>query len=237
MEAISGPGELVASRVQSGSSWRVSRADGTADEHHSHDVASWERSATLLEHSDTALVIGSTQDIADIDMTIAQSNGIAVVRRRSGGGAVFLRPNESVWIDVVIPKADELWTDDVSASSLWLGDLWCTTLAQLGVPQLAVHRRAMVKTPMSRTICFDGLAPGEVTSAGRKVVGISQRRTREGARFQCVVYRVWEPRSWRGCLASIDAQRTLDELAVACVDAAGDEILAILAAGLPTTSS
>lgn len=235
MEAVLGSRELAARRVLSASSWKISRASGTAEEHHSHDLSSWDRSVTLLEHSDTALVIGSTQDAADIDVAVARTAGISVVRRRSGGGAVFLRPNESVWIDVVIPKTDELWTDDVSASSLWLGDLWCTTLAQLGVPQLAVHRGAMVKTPMSRTICFDGLAPGEVTSAGQKVVGISQRRTREGARFQCVVYRVWEPRSWRGCLASIDAQRTLDEIAVACVGASGDDILVTLVAGLPTT--
>jgi lipoate-protein ligase A len=32
-----------------------------------------------------------------------------------------------------------------------------------------------------------------VTLAGRKVVGISQRRTRVGALFQCAVPVVWEP--------------------------------------------
>jgi lipoate-protein ligase A len=189
---------------------------------------------TLFEHSDTALVIGSTQDMADIDTAVTKSKGISVVRRRSGGGAVFLRPGESVWIDVVIPRGDSLWTDDVSASSLWLGDVWSATLRQFGVEHTVVHRDAMVKTSMSRTICFDGLAPGEVTSATRKVVGISQRRTRDGARFQCVVYSRWDPTSWRDCLATADAQRALDELSVACIAASGEELLAAIASRLPT---
>ena len=42
-------------------------------------------------------------------------------------------------------------------------------------------------------ICFAGVGPGEVLLDGRKVVGISQRRTRVGARFQCVVLRTWDP--------------------------------------------
>ncbi len=46
----------------------------------------------------------------------------------------------------------------------------------------------MVRTPWSSLVCFAGLGPGEVTVDGRKLVGISQRRTRAGARFQCAVY-------------------------------------------------
>ena len=42
-------------------------------------------------------------------------------------------------------------------------------------------------------MCFAGLGPGEVTVDGRKVVGISQRRTRAAARFQCVVLERWDP--------------------------------------------
>ena len=48
-------------------------------------------------------------------------------------------------------------------------------------------------------MCFDGVAPGEVVLAGpddglpAKLVGISQRRTRDGARFQCIVHHRWAP--------------------------------------------
>jgi lipoate-protein ligase A len=50
----------------------------------------------------------------------------------------------------------------------------------------------MVRTEWSELVCFAGLGPGEVTVGGRKVVGISQRRTRDAARFQCVAYETWD---------------------------------------------
>ncbi len=51
----------------------------------------------------------------------------------------------------------------------------------------------MVCSAESGRACFAGLGPGEVTIGGRKAVGISQRRTRAGARFQCVAYERWDP--------------------------------------------
>jgi len=38
-------------------------------------------------------------------------------------------------------------------------------------------------------------------------VGISQRRTRDGARFQCVVHRGWDPRPLLDLLAMTDDDR------------------------------
>ncbi len=111
-----------------------------------------------------------------------------VVRRRSGGGAVLLIPGEVVWLDVLIPTGDSLWSDDVSYASHWLGDVW---VAALGYGE--VHRGPMVRTRWSPLVCFAGLGPGEVTVDGRKLVGISQRRTRAGARFQCAVYARHDP--------------------------------------------
>ena len=58
-----------------------------------------------------------------------------------------------------------------------------------------------METPWSRKVCFGGLGPGEVTVDGHKLVGISQRRTRDGARFQCVVHRRWDPVPLLGVLA------------------------------------
>jgi hypothetical protein len=45
----------------------------------------------------------------------------------------------------------------------------------------------MIRSPWTPMVCFAGLGPGEVTVDGAKVVGISQRRTRVGALFQCAV--------------------------------------------------
>ena len=56
-----------------------------------------------------------------------------------------------------------------------------------------VHTGEMIRTLWSSAVCFAGVGPGEVLVDGAKVVGISQRRTRAGARFQCAVMRTWDP--------------------------------------------
>ncbi|MEY2454843.1 MAG: lipoate---protein ligase [Acidimicrobiaceae bacterium] len=116
-------------------------------------------------------------------------SGIEVVRRRSGGGAVYVEPGGTLWVDVVVPRGDDLWDDDVGRATYWLGAAWAAAIGERAV----VHRGAMVRTEWSDLVCFAGLGPGEVTVDDRKVVGISQRRTRDAARFQCVTYERWEP--------------------------------------------
>ncbi len=87
----------------------------------------------------------------------------------------------------------------MSRSFHWLGEVWVAALAELGLAA-EVHRGAPVRTPLTDRVCFAGVAPGEVTVGGQKAVGLSQRRTRAGARFQGVVYRTWDPQP----LAAID---------------------------------
>lgn len=105
---------------------------------------------------------------------------------------MLLAPEAQLWIDVIVPRGDALWDDDVARATHWLGAVWADALATLGIEGASVHRGAMVVTPASPVVCFAGLGPGEVTVDGAKVVGISQRRTREAARFQCVVPAVWD---------------------------------------------
>ena len=66
-------------------------------------------------------------------------------------------------------------------------------MRELGLPAAEAHPGPLLKRPWSELVCFAGLGPGEVTVDGRKVVGISQRRTRSGARFQCALLQTWEP--------------------------------------------
>jgi lipoate-protein ligase A len=163
------------------SSWNIQRFRGSATQFHQRDLPA-ERALWIVEFEQPALVLGSRQSMVD-------ATGIEVVRRRSGGGAVYVAPGGTLWVDVVVPRGDDLWDDDVGLASHWLGDAWA---AAIGVGAL-VHRGAMVRTEWSDLVCFAGLGPGEVTIEGRKVVGISQRRTRAAARFQCVAYERWDP--------------------------------------------
>lgn len=157
-----------------------------------------EPSVWWFEVRSSALVLGSSQPIDQIDTAECARRGIDVVRRRSGGGAVLLQPGDAMWVDVLLPAGDERWTDDVSRSAWWLGDVWQLALASLGVPDLSVHRGQFVRTTWSGHVCFAGLGGGEVVQGRRKVIGISQRRTRNGARFQSALYRHWRPENYAG---------------------------------------
>jgi lipoate-protein ligase A len=134
------------------------------------------------------VVLGSTQPLSDIDERRAAAAGLSVVRRRSGGGAVLVEPGSVVWVDVGLARDDPLWQDDVAVSFLWLGDAWAGALGALGVRGASVHHGRLRPGPWSRTLCFAGLGPGEVTVGGRKLVGLSQRRQRDLAWFATAVY-------------------------------------------------
>jgi len=197
-----------------GERWSVARAHGPAGPFHARELPEpLTRTAWVLSVPRPALVLGSTQPDAVVDLDAARTAGIEVVRRRSGGGAVLLQPAEALWVDLLVPRHDALWVDDVGRAAYWLGDAWAAALAGLGIEATA-HRGGFVPTRWSRWICFAALGPGEVTVSGRKVVGVSQRRTRAGARLQCVVLARWEPEVLLSLLALSSAERreAADEL-------------------------
>lgn len=173
--------------MNAGFGWHLHHRRGGAGELHALDLpgpAPVERQLWHLEVTRPAVVLGSVQVAG---RALPGGGDIAVAARRSGGGAVALEPGNGVWLDVVIPRGDPLWDDDVGRSALWLGEAWRRALAGLGVDS-GVHSGPTDRHPEARAACFAGLGPGEVVANGRKLVGLSQRRTRSGARFQCIAY-------------------------------------------------
>jgi hypothetical protein len=171
--------------------WLVERVVGPPRAFHERvPAAPVRRTVWVAAPTDAALVLGSTQSV-DV---VAPSATIDVVKRRSGGGAVLVEPGAQLWLDVVVSTGDPLHDDDVGRSFAWLADVWRSALAELGVPA-TIHAGPLVSTRWSKLICFAGLGPGELLDdAGRKVVGISQRRTRAWSRFQCSVPLLpWDP--------------------------------------------
>lgn len=155
-----------------------------------------------------ALVVGSAQSMDGIDVSYCSAHGVDVARRRSGGGAVFVHPDSTLWIDVVVPRGDQLWLDDVGRSMIWLGEAWVGALVEWGVSDLEVHRGALARNDWSSLICFAAVGTGEVVDAhGHKVVGISQRRTRDAARFQCVVNFAWDVDQLAAMMPALAADR------------------------------
>jgi lipoate-protein ligase A len=143
------------------------------------------RSVRVLEALRPAVVLGSAEPLDHLDPDAVAASGLEVVRRRSGGSAVVVGPGRSLWVDVAIPRGDPLWHDDIGRASWWVGELWAAALEVVGVGPAVVWRGGLVRAEWSDRACFAGLGPGEVTVEGRKVVGVSQRRTRAGALFQC----------------------------------------------------
>jgi lipoate-protein ligase A len=183
-------------------SWAVSRATGAAADFHAREVLiPAQRTVWCFEPDRPALVLGSTQADATADREACARAGVEVVRRHSGGGAVLLVPGEVLWVDVVVPAGDALWSNDIGRAAHWLGDAWAAALDRSGVTGAIVHHGRLVRGPWSELVCFAGLGPGEVTVEGRKVVGISQRRTRAFARFQCAAVLAWDPAALVGLLS------------------------------------
>ena len=195
--------------------WRVREAWGTvADLHagsaaliHPPDRRRPARVVRVLHPTVRAVVLGSAQPESDVSLDAARVARTQVVRRRSGGGAVLVGPGLVVWIDVVVPAEDRLWEADVGRAFWWLGSAWVAALVEAGLPGAEMWAGGLVRSHWSGRVCFAGVGPGEVVMSGRKVVGMSQRRTRRGALFQCAVPILWDPASLLDLLTLNAAER------------------------------
>jgi lipoate---protein ligase len=174
--------------------WVVERVAGSADQLHRLGLSDPScRRLRWCRADGPALVLGSGQPEAHVDRAAAAALALPVVRRRSGGSAVVVGPRRVAWLDVVVPAGDPLWSDDVGVAPVWLGRAWVVALATLGAKGLGVHAGPMRRSPWSSYVCFAGTGAGEVGGPTGKVVGISQRRTRAAALFQCGVLLHWDP--------------------------------------------
>jgi lipoate-protein ligase A len=190
-------------------SWRVERAAAPAAELAVRgEPFPIERTVSFLAPTAPALVLGSTQREDVVDGVAVRKARLDPVRRRTGGGAVLVRPGELWWVELFVPAGDALWSDDVARAFEWVGDVWTDALRSFGV-DARVHRGASVEARWSRVVCFAGIGPGEVLVDGRKVVGIAQRRTRAGARFACAALRTWDADALIGLLALSDDDRAV----------------------------
>lgn len=170
--------------------WHSVDHRGPVADLHAVDLDLTQRTLAWMQPTAAGLALGSAQRVDSVRADVAARHDVAICRRRSGGGAVLVVPGEMVWLDVVVPRGDRWWDDDVARSMIWLGEVWAAALADLGTVA-DVHPGPFLRSPWSATVCFTGLGAGEVTVDGRKLVGISQRRTRTGARLQSMAHLVF----------------------------------------------
>ena len=92
-----------------------------------------------------------------------------------------------VAVDIVLPAQHPRLADDVVEAYRWVGEAAAEALTRLGLFTEVIDvqaARAAPKSPLADAACFGSLSPWEVTVDGRKVVGLSQVRRREGAVIQ-----------------------------------------------------
>ncbi len=130
------------------------------------------------------IVVGSAQPDASILVECCRRDGLAVERRRSGGGAVYC-DGRLLGVDLVVPVDRVVGGQDVTESYRTWGEAWISALAPLGVRgRLATvdeaRQQDALRREVARSACWAALSPYEVlagTPVG-KLVGFSQRRRR-----------------------------------------------------------
>jgi lipoate-protein ligase A len=137
------------------------------------------------------LVLGSSQHINTFNIDKIKSLSIqdlTVVKRRSGGGAVLAIPDSFFWFNLLIPAEDKLYEPNLTKSFDWLGQKLYLTLKKLkfGTVQdlesdLRVNKSKLTHNPAGKLWCFMDSNYGEIFVQDKKLVGISQRRTKYGS--------------------------------------------------------
>lgn len=169
-------------------SWSVETRNGTAQELHdapAPDVSNGGL-AVVNKISRNALVLGSAQSADLVNPEALDRANVELVKRSTGGGIVYIDAVADLWIDFYLPTSDERTQASLEGSFDWLGQLWLRALGETTLDLSISSSKPSSPTSESGLYCFASPGFGEVCSADHKIVGISQRRTRDYSKFQCL---------------------------------------------------
>lgn len=192
--------------------------DGLADD--PRPALRWYRATT------PALVIGRGQlTNSGSSPDSRRSARVSVVVRRGTGGGAVLMDEHLLCGDVLLPAGHPWLGGDLAAVFDPVGEAWTRALAGLGVADLAVHRgagtarrRGSDRDRLLAAICYATVGRGEVLAGGRKLLGLAQRRRRQGALIQCGLLRRWHPGPLLAALGADPEDAEIAETAVGLDD-------------------
>jgi lipoate-protein ligase A len=112
---------------------------------------------------------------ADVDVATCRALGVGLVRRPTGGSAIYHDGPERELTYSVVATADDLGIGpDLLETYRWIGRALLRGLRALGAPaELVPERRPAGPVP---AFCFARTGVFEIEVAGRKLVGSAQRR-------------------------------------------------------------
>jgi lipoate-protein ligase A len=146
---------------------------------------------TWSRATEPAIVLGSGQRPPE---GWRPPDGVAVVRRGTGGGAVICDA-DYLMLDIALPGRDARVLDDLTESYRWLASVVRRALLTLGFEGLtwveppALRALDLPSREAGRTACFAGLGPYELLDRdGRKLVGLAQRRRGGAMLLQAAAY-------------------------------------------------
>lgn len=140
----------------------------------------------VWRHRTAAVVLGCAQRSQRPAIERRAAGVVALVDRPAGGGAVLAGPS-MISVSIVLPPGHALLRGNLIDCYRWLGQLHVEALAGCGVtgralPPHEVRRAdAALGACAVSWACFGALSPWEVVAPdGRKLVGLAQRRQRDG---------------------------------------------------------
>ena len=124
-----------------------------------------------------AISLGYGQDPKKLDLNKCKQDGIDVVRRPTGGRAVFHA--EEITYSVIIPKGSALYSSDILSTYNLISRGLSAGLRLFGIDAQLVKRRIEEKKSASYkndVPCFSFSAEYEIAYVNKKLVGSAQRR-------------------------------------------------------------
>ena len=175
-------------------SWRIETKYSETALAHEASLDEWGKPTIwIIEPKDSCLVLGKSQRGKPfLDLSYLEEQGINLTVRQSGGGAVLVSPSDMLWVDIFVPERSKFWIGDIAKASVWIGGIWRDALKLLDV-ECSLFEGKFSRSAVSDLICFAGKGPGELFVGGKKILGISQRRSKSGTRFQCALIINWKP--------------------------------------------
>lgn len=198
-----------------------------------------------------AVSLGHHQpDLAAAELALLEARGVDLVRRPTGGRAVFHGgPERELTYSVVASLGEAGLGLGLAESCRAIHGAIAAGLSALGADVALVARapagaRPLSVRPSSRRACFDAAATWEIEAGGRKLVGSAQRRSRRAllqhgsiplAGDQSLLAELWPGSLARGRATTVSAAAgrsvRFDELAASLRSAFESRLCAVLVPG------